>query len=728
MRFWLVIFIVLLLVLDIMWMLDGFLNVQYGDLLGSNSYANQSTSFAYRVFADKPLVSLYYRVVISLLILISMILGIISIKRLTSYKDLLTASDHKYRSLFMEMKSGFALRKIIRDKDGNVEDIRFLEVNPAFRQHTGLENIDMNGKSVREVFPQVSEDLLADYDKIARYGGSFTKIHEAEGLDKTLRITAYQHEEDVFATLIEDITKEKKTEDELVESNQLKSILLNTINEGVYFIDEDRRIIWANERVVSLIGNSEQEILGKRCFEAWYQKSEKCDECPVDSTLDTHQAARIETITENDRFLEIYSNPVYSSQEILKGMVITVYDLTEWKAAFDKLEKKQEHLNLALEAGKMSSWEWSEVDNEVKLENAVFNSRVSQQKWTPEALAKFLHQSEQQTFSEQYKAIMAGELKELAMEARIKNSKDEWIWYNVLGRIREANEEGKPLKMIGIVYDINSLKTIALELEQTNQELTDLKDKLEKEVVVRLAELRDKDLLMIRQSRQAAMGEMIGNIAHQWRQPLNSIAVIIQDFLDAWDFGEISREYLSDKINLSMSVINHMSQTIDDFRDFFSPDNMPMPFEIDNQIVKTINILKDMYGKQGIEISSNLQHCTITSYAREFSQVLINILNNSKDAVQENNIKKPFIMVDMQREQDKVKITVQDNAGGIDSEILDKIFDPYFTTKQDTSGTGLGLYMSKNIIEKHMKGKILVKNTEKGTCFTIILPLDIRYI
>ncbi|MCF7911960.1 MAG: PAS domain-containing protein [Candidatus Cloacimonetes bacterium] len=727
MRFWLVIFIVLLLVLDIMWMLDGFLNVQYGNLLNSNSYANQSTSFAYRVFADKPLISLYYRIVISLLILISMILGIISIKRLTSYKDLLTASDLKYRSLFMEMKSGFALRKIIRDKEGNIEDIRFLEVNPAFRQHTGLGNIEMSGKSVREVFTQVSEDLLADYDKIARYGGSFTKIHEAKGLNKTLRITAYQHEENVFATLIEDITKEKEIEDELVESNQLKSILLNTINEGVYFITEDRQIIWANERIMSLIGNSEQEILGKKCFDAWYQNREKCNNCPVDTTLDSHQAARIETLTENGKFLEIYSNPVYSSQETLKGMVITVYDLTDWKAALDKLEKKQEHLNLALEAGDMSSWEWNAVDNFINLERTAFYSHVSRQKWTPDELAGLLHENEQQMFYNQYKAIMAGKLKELTVEARIKNSQGEWVWYNILGRIKETDQEGKPLKMIGIIYNINSLKTIALELEQTNQELIDLKDKLEKEVVVRLAELRDKDLLMIRQSRQAAMGEMIGNIAHQWRQPLNSIAVIIQDFMDAWDFGEFNREYLSDKINLCMSVINHMSQTIDDFRDFFSPDNMPMPFEVDNQIVKTINILKDMYSKQGIEIIPNLEHCTVTSYAREFSQVLINVLNNSKDAIQDRKIKEPVIQVDLQLEQDKVIITVQDNAGGIDPEILEKIFDPYFTTKQDANGTGLGLYMSKNIIEKHMKGEILVKNTEKGARFKIILPLDIRY-
>jgi len=728
MRFWLALFIVLLLLLDVMWMLDGFLNVQYNDILNNDSYTNRSTSFAYKVFSDKPLISLYYRAVISLLILISLILGIMFLNRLSHYKHLLNASDLKYRSLFMEMKSGFALRKIFRDEDGNIKDIRFLEVNPAFRQQLGIEDIDISGKTIKEVFSEISESLLEDYDKIARYGGSFTKIHEAKGLNKTLRITAYQHEEDVFATLVEDITKEKKIEDELVESNQLKSILLDTINEGVYFIDADRKILWANQKIVDLMDSDYEKVLGNKCFEAWYEREEACDKCPVDVTLDTQKSARMEIISDTGKYLEIYSNPVYNSQGALNGMVITVYDLTDWKSALDKLEKKQEHLNLALEAGKMSSWEWDAEDNIVILEKTIFNERFADHNWSPTRLIKFLHESDRKNFMEQFKAILEGKLNEMSVEARVPNREGEWVWFNILGRIREMDEQGKPLKLIGLVYNIDSLKTIALELEVTNQELINLKNELEKEVKIRLAELRDKDLLMIRQSRQAAMGEMIGNIAHQWRQPLNSIAVIIQDFLDAWDFGEISREYLSEKVNLSMSVINHMSQTIDDFRDFFSPDNLPMPFELDNQIMKTINILKDMYGKQGIEIIPELKKCTITSYAREFSQVLINVLSNSKDAIQENKVKNANIKVIMETMGDKVKILVKDNAGGINPDILEKVFDPYFTTKQDTKGTGLGLYMSKTIIEKHMKGEIRAENLKKGAIFTIILPLDIRYI
>jgi len=199
------------------------------------------------------------------------------------------------------------------------------------------------------------------------------------------------------------------------------------------------------------------------------------------------------------------------------------------------------------------------------------------------------------------------------------------------------------------------------------------------------------------------------------------VAVIIQDLVDAWDFGEITRDYIIEKVNLGMSIINHMSNTIDDFRDFFSPDKMPGEFRLDEQVTKTINILKDMFTSLGIKIDTDLDAVTITSYSREFSQVLINILNNAKDAIQQNQVEDALIMVTLKTEADKIIVSVSDNAGGIADDIIDKVFDPYFTTKQTSNGTGVGLYMSKNIIEKHIKGRILADNTETGAIFTIIL-------
>ncbi len=724
MRFWLVVFIVLLMILDIIWMLDGFLNVQYGNILHGDSYTSQVTTFAYRLFADNPLKSLYYRIIISLLVFTSIIIIILFIGRLSYYRNLLDASNLRYKTLFMEMSSGFALRKIIREKDGKIKDIKFLEVNPAFRQQTGLTETEIAGKSIHEVFAEVDQELINEYDRIAHYGGSFTMIHKAAGLNKTLRITAYQHTEDVFATLVEDITKEKQIEDELVESIQLKTILLNTINEGVYYLDNEMNVIWANDRVRELLEVPDEKILNNKCYNLWYNRDKICENCPVQQALETRQTSKFEIINIKGKYFQLHSSPVFNTEQEIMGVVMTIYDLTDWKTALEKLKKKQEHLNLALEVGNMTAWEWNASDGMLSLEqpNILFNNL--NKKWDLDELGRYMHPRDRKKFIDQKDAILKGEIKELRVEARIRTKPGKWTWFNLLGRITESDEENKPLKVIGVTYNIDSFKTIALKLKKTNDELTEFKNQLEIEVENRVAELREKDLLMIRQSRQAAMGEMIGNIAHQWRQPLNTIAVIVQDLIDAWDFGEINREYLTEKIDKSMSVISHMSNTIDDFRDFFLPDNQPMVFDLDKQIIKTINILKDMYANQGIKIVSRLEPCKLTSYAREFSQVLINILNNSKDALKERKILKPQINVTLSIQGDHALIEVQDNAGGIPVEIMDKIFDPYFTTKRDANGTGVGLYMSKTIVEKHMNGEITAENAEEGALFRLSFPTN----
>ncbi len=724
MKYWLAVFIVLLMLLDIVWMLDGFLNVQYANILNSNSYTNHITTFAYKLFADAPLKSLYYRIIISLLILISVIIIILFFRRISYYRNMLDASNLRYKTLFMEMGSGFALRKIIRDDKGKLKDIKFLEVNPAFRQHTGLTELDIMGKSINDVFLQIDRELIDDYDRIARTGGSFTRIFKSERMNKTLRLMVYQHTEDVFATLVDDITKEKQIEDKLLESNQLKTIILNTINEGVYYLDAEMSLIWANDRVRELLDVQDEKVLNNKCYNLWYNRDTICEDCPVQHALEARQSSKFELIYKKGKYFQLHSSPVFNTEQEIMGVVMTIYDLTDWKTALEKLKKKQEHLNLALEVGNMTAWEWNSSDGMLSLEqpNILFNN--SDKKWDLDELSRYMHPRDRKKFIDQTTAILKGENKELRVEARIRTKPGKWTWFNLLGRITDSNEDSKPLKVIGITYNIDSFKTIALKLKKTNDELTEFKNQLEIEVENRVSELREKDLLMIRQSRQAAMGEMIGNIAHQWRQPLNSIAVIVQDLIDAWDFGEINREYLIEKIETAMSVISHMSNTIDDFRDFFSPDNQPMAFELDKQVLKTINILKDMYANQGIKIESQLEPCTLTSYAREFSQVLINILNNSKDALKERKILNPQINVTLSIQGDRALIEVQDNAGGIPAEILDNIFDPYFTTKRDTNGTGVGLYMSKTIVEKHMNGEISAKNAKAGALFRMAFPIN----
>ncbi|MCF7919547.1 MAG: PAS domain-containing protein [Candidatus Cloacimonetes bacterium] len=721
MRFWIALFIILLVLLDILWMLDGFLNVQYGSLLSQDSYLNSTTTLAVRLFGDKPLVSLYYRIIISMLVIISGILISIGIQRISHYRDQLHASSQKYKLLFMEMKTGFALRRISRDEEGNIKEIRFIEENPAFRLLTGLDNNELKGRTVAEVFGNANGDLIKEYDRIARYGGSFTRIHHTRDNKRILRITAYQHEEDVFATLVDDITREKKTEEELIESSQLKSILLDTVSEGIAYLDKEMKVIWANKKAEELILEDTEEIIGRKCHELWCGNSKNRHNCPALRTLTSYVAEKDEYTNPNGRYLQIVSNPIFSADKMIKGVVITLNDLTEWKNSLEDLQRQQLHLNLALEAGQMTAWQWDAANNEIILEQPIAINSEAKNTWQLKDLNRYINKHDGEEFRRQKDEILQGIRKEMQVEVRFISPARKWTWFNLIGRIKETDINGKPVRMIGITYNIDQFKKTTSKLKKTNEELTTLKEKLEKEVSVRLNELREKDLLMIRQSRQAAMGEMIGNIAHQWRQPLNSVAVIIQDLIDAWDFGELTRDYIIEKVNLGMSIINHMSNTIDDFRDFFSPDNQPMEFRLDEQVIKTINILKDMYSNQGIKIDTELEAVTITSFAREFSQVLINILNNAKDVLIDRNVPDALVKVKLKTTNDKIVLSISDNAGGIPENIIDKIFDPYFTTKQSSNGTGVGLYMSKNIIEKHIKGRLVTSNIDDGAEFTITL-------
>jgi C4-dicarboxylate-specific signal transduction histidine kinase len=232
--------------------------------------------------------------------------------------------------------------------------------------------------------------------------------------------------------------------------------------------------------------------------------------------------------------------------------------------------------------------------------------------------------------------------------------------------------------------------------------------------------LREKEQLLMQQSRQAAMGEMLGNIAHQWRQPLNNLGLTVQQLPLIYDIGEFTREYLGKIVSSSMELINHMSRTIDDFRNYVRPDKEKVEFKVSEAIANTLSLIEDSYRNQhiGIEVVAKDDH-VIIGYRNEFAQALLNILNNARDALTEGEIDEPRVTITTCSEGDSAVVTISDNAGGIPEEIMGKIFDPYFTTKGPQQGTGIGLFMSKAIIEKNMGGRLTVRNTGQGAEFRI---------
>jgi PAS domain S-box-containing protein len=261
------------------------------------------------------------------------------------------------------------------------------------------------------------------------------------------------------------------------------------------------------------------------------------------------------------------------------------------------------------------------------------------------------------------------------------------------------------------------------ELKRQNEELRKTSQALEAETAAlhrAMEDLREKDQLVIQQNRMAAMGEMLGNIAHQWRQPFNVLGLIVQDLGLSYENGELNQELLDSNISKVMEILLHLSQTIDDFSYFATPDKEKAHFKVDQIIVKTISLIEESFKNNHIVIDiSSSDDPQINGYPHEYAQVLLNILMNARDAFLESRRDNAQITVRAWKENDRSVVTITDNAGGIKTDILGKIFEPYFTTKDLGKGTGVGLFMAKTIIEKNMGGCLSARNTGDGVEFRI---------
>ncbi|HXE97135.1 MAG TPA: cache domain-containing protein [Dongiaceae bacterium] len=263
-----------------------------------------------------------------------------------------------------------------------------------------------------------------------------------------------------------------------------------------------------------------------------------------------------------------------------------------------------------------------------------------------------------------------------------------------------------------------------LQLEKVICMLQELNYELEERISKAVLELRQKDRILIQQNRQAAMGEMVNNIAHQWRQPLNNIGLIVQNLMYSHESGELSEDMMKADVGKTMETIKFMSQTIDDFRNYFKPDKELSRFSIKLVVERTISIIEGSVGniQITIQIDETDDH-VLFGYPNEYSQVVLNILLNAKDVLSERKISDPEIRVTIRTENGKSVVTISDNAGGIPEDIIGRIFEPYFSTKGPDIGTGIGLFMSKNIIEENMNGKLTAYNSGQGAEFRIEVPL-----
>ncbi|MDD2699182.1 MAG: ABC transporter substrate-binding protein [Arcobacteraceae bacterium] len=276
-------------------------------------------------------------------------------------------------------------------------------------------------------------------------------------------------------------------------------------------------------------------------------------------------------------------------------------------------------------------------------------------------------------------------------------------------------------------------KNLKLIVDEKTKTLKELNETLEFRIQEAIEENKSKDIILLQQSKMASMGEMIGNIAHQWRQPLSVISTSVTGLHFKIEYGlELKEKEILETMDRVNETTQFLSKTIDDFQDYLKPTNYNEEFNIKDVITKNLEMFGKSFSNNDIEIIASIEDILLLNNQNELLQVTINILNNAKDALKEFRNEDRLLFISTYKQHNFAIISIKDNAGGISQEVLPKIFDAYFTTKHKSQGTGLGLYMSYQIIKNRFKGNIEVINEEyeyegkkyKGANFKIIIPLD----
>ena len=274
--------------------------------------------------------------------------------------------------------------------------------------------------------------------------------------------------------------------------------------------------------------------------------------------------------------------------------------------------------------------------------------------------------------------------------------------------------------MLSIIKDV--IKKYKLQVQNRENALECLNENLSLKVKQGIEEAKQKDRKILEQAKLARIGSMISMIAHQWRQPLSQLSGILMELETTTRFKKVDNDYILNAIDKSDKMIEFMSNTIDDFRNFYKPDKKKEDFYVSDACKKAINIIDATLENLSIDLILEIKDDKkIFGYPTEFSQVILNIISNAKDILMERNIKNPKIEINIESKGILSIIIIKDNAGGIEEKNLEQIFDPYYSTKDSSKGTGLGLYISKLIIERNMGGDLSVSNNSEGAVFKIVV-------
>jgi len=486
---------------------------------------------------------------------------------------------------------------------------------------------------------------------------------------------------------------------------QKGSTTYNAIPQVSVLVDKFGIIREANKASCETLGKNLSEIIGFNNHDLFHPTKLKESDCPVCKAIKNGEPLSNFELEDKQRktFHEYSLSPIYINDVSLQGYVQVCVNVTRHRDLENSIKEQYRLIQNIVDTVPVRIF-WKDKHgvylgaNKLFLQDAKLTSDT-------ELIGKtdfdmIWGKTDAQSYIDDDKSVMKNDESKLNYEEKLTNEAGD-VAHILTSKIPLKNTKNKIIGLLGTYQNITKMK----DLEVKNR-------------------LQEQQLLQ--QSRLVQMGEMISMIAHQWRQPLAAIATTsinmkLETELEAFDLssdeGRMSqREYLYEELNLIESLVQNLTTTIDDFRNFYKKDKELVATTLETVCEKALKVIKESLRTDNIDIiydySSDKK---IKMYPNEIMQVVLNIFKNAQDNFKDKDIKKPIINIITTGSS----ISICDNGGGIQDEIVEKIFDPYFSTKHEKNGTGLGLYMSKIIVEDHHNAKLYTKKTDDGVCFVI---------
>jgi len=390
------------------------------------------------------------------------------------------------------------------------------------------------------------------------------------------------------------------------------------------------------------------------------------------------------------------------------------------KQAEQQISDLSERLKLAFDVGRDGLWDWNLIDDTLYFSprwKEMLGYRDDELESSFEAWESRVHPDDLEEALKNIELCIKEKKKVSENKHRLQHKDGHWIWIYDRGQVQYDNN-GTAIRMIGTHTDL----TTEIDL---SDKLSHLNETLETRVKEQVEELERRYAFIVQQARLASMGEMINNIAHQWRQPLNRVNANVAVIISILESDNIDHDMMLSEAELIEKNTKYMSETIEDFAYYFHPEKEAVQFSIEEIVQSVLGLMNARLDNIDINIVSS-NPVEVYSFAKEYRQVLLIILNNAVDNFESKVIDSPKIDIVIKKEEEKAYLSICDNGGGIEEKDIGRIFDPYYTTKFAEEGTGLGLYVAKMLIESSMQGKLNATNKNSGACFEIIIPPSTR--